>query len=208
MAEAETPHEFVACSDEATDRVVAGLRISSPQAHAELYAQFGQEIQEFAARRLREVELAEDTMVQTLVSAARHIARFNPRISTFRAWLFGIARRQIQHEARLRARRRLVPTAAQVPLDQAAKEAATSDLAADLAARLDAQRQVAALEANLSQVELDVLILWAVYEFSLREIGQVVGRSERAINSLLGRAKHKARGLLASGETCPPGAER
>jgi RNA polymerase sigma-70 factor, ECF subfamily len=199
--EADTSHKIVACSDEAADRCVAGLLKGDPEAHAALYEQYGQVIQTFAARRLRDPELAEDVMVQTLVDAARNIRQFSPRISTFRAWLFGIARRQILHESRLRARRKSAPAAAQVSLERAAEQAAPGDLAADSAARLDAQQQVSAIEAALSPLEMDVLTLRCVDGFSLQEIAQVVGRSERAINSLLDRAKQKARNALAEGQS-------
>ncbi|MGD0113276.1 MAG: hypothetical protein ABSD48_15560, partial [Armatimonadota bacterium] len=67
MAQTERQPDVAGGSDEAVDHLVAGLRASNPQAHAELYEQFGLAIQEFAARRLGETELAEDVMVQTLV---------------------------------------------------------------------------------------------------------------------------------------------
>ncbi len=200
MALAESSHNTVAYSDEAIDRLIAGLRTQDPEAQAALLAQYGPPIQEFAARRLGEEELAKDVMVQTLVDSICDIGRFNPRISSFRAWLFGIARRRIQQEARLRARRRLVPSAAQVSLERVAEEAAKGDLATSMSAKVDAQRQAAELEAHLSPQEMEVLLLRCVHELSLREIAHVVGRSERAINSLLDRAKQKARDLLASGE--------
>jgi RNA polymerase sigma factor (sigma-70 family) len=198
MTEAETPHNIVALRDEATDRLVAGLKRQDRSAQTALLDQYGPIIQEFAARRLGDDEIAQDVMVEALAAAALGIKRFNPHISTFRAWLFGVARRHIQHEARLRARQRLVPVSAQVSLERAAEEASPCDLAAGLAAHLDAIRQVAKLCASLLPLEMEVLTLWCIHEMSLREMAHVVGRSERAVSSLLDRAKRKARERLAN----------
>jgi len=70
------------------------------------------------------------------------------------------------------------------------------DLEASALSRLEAQRQVVALSAVLSELELEVLVLSCVEEFSAREIGQVLGRSERAVHSILHRARTKARERL------------
>jgi DNA-directed RNA polymerase specialized sigma24 family protein len=45
-----------------------------------------------------------------------------------------------------------------------------------------------------------VLVLSSIEELSVKEIGRVVGRSERAVHSLLHRAKAKARERLADHE--------
>jgi RNA polymerase sigma-70 factor, ECF subfamily len=200
MTEADTPHNSIAFSDEATSRLVAGLQKQDPTAPALLLEQYGQEIYAYAARRLGDNELAQEVMLETLAAVACGIKRFNPRISTFRAWVFGVARRTVQQEARQRARRRLVPRRAQVSLERIGEEVAPGDLATLSSAHVDAQRQVAQLAAVLSALEMEVLILWCIHELSLREIAHVVGRSERAINSLLDRAKHKARERLGRHE--------
>jgi len=84
-----------------------------------------------------------------------------------------------------------------VPLETVFQIATRYEMDAGVAQRLDAQRQVAALATALSGLEMEVLQLHFVEEFSLREIGRVVGRSERAVDSLLRRAKQKARERLA-----------
>jgi DNA-directed RNA polymerase specialized sigma24 family protein len=56
-----------------------------------------------------------------------------------------------------------------------------------------AQEKIAQLAGILSDVEMEVLMLRCVGEFSLKQIGRMVGRSERAVHSLLHRAKQRAR---------------
>ena len=72
----------------------------------------------------------------------------------------------------------------------------TADPAEELAARVDAKRRVLDIRSCLSGVEMEGLVLRCVHEYSLREIGHIIGRSERAAESLLRRAKRKARERL------------
>ncbi len=52
----------------------------------------------------------------------------------------------------------------------------------------------------LSDLELEALILSGVQELSVREIGQILHRSEAAVHSLLHRAAEKARERWAQDE--------
>jgi RNA polymerase sigma-70 factor (ECF subfamily) len=183
-------------ADEDTSRLRAGLLAGDSQAHQEVCTRYGRDLHRFLTRRLGDDDLAEELMVQALADAVRHIARFNPRVSTLRAWLFGIARRHLQTELRLRARRKSVPPSAQVPVEAIAEQAGPENLAAESASRIQAQRQVGMLAAALSEIEMEVLTLRYGHDLSVREVGQVVGRSEKAVESLLIRAKQKARERL------------
>jgi RNA polymerase sigma-70 factor (ECF subfamily) len=183
------------------DALVRGLREADPAACAELCQRFGPLIHRFAMARLGgDGQLAEDVMVQVLVGAARSARRFDPRKTTFSAWLYGIARREIYRELRSQTRLKSVPASAQVPLESTKEVSDGQDLAARSAARLDAQRQAARLAALLSRVEFDVLVLNCVEQLSAREIGQIVGRSERAVHSILHRARTKARETIGPDE--------
>jgi len=197
MAEAEA---IVAARQEEAERLarlVHGLREQRPAAQAELCDEFGPRISRYLASRLGpQAALAEDLMIQTLVEAARNINRFDSRKAGFVAWLFGIARRQVQLELRRQGRRKSVPSSAQASLDSVAEQSAPGDLAEATIAKIEAMRQVAELRGYLSEVEMQVLVLRCLHQLSVKEIGQVVGRSERAIDSLLHRAKRKARERL------------
>jgi RNA polymerase sigma factor (sigma-70 family) len=138
-------------------------------------------------------------MTLALVDAFRNIARYDSGRSTFTAWLFGIAARKLHDVVRRRRRLKSVPPFAQVSFDGLREAADGHDLSAEAASRLDAQRQAAALAEVLSDLEFAVLALSAIEELSAREIGHAVGRSERAVHSLLHRARTKARGRLTNG---------
>ncbi len=182
-------------------RLLQGLLDSSPEAHAELYERFAPRIQRFAVARLPEdPETAEDIAVQTVIQAAKDIRRFNPKRSTLSSWLYGIARRRIIKELRHKTRLKSVPASAQIRLESAPEMASGQDLSESVAARIDAQRRIAAVTQILSDMEMEVLILNCIDELSLREIGSIVGRSERAVHSLLHRARQKAREGLGKDE--------
>ena len=181
--------------------LLAGLREHSPEACAELYDRFALRIHRFAATRLAgDVGTAEDVVVETMAWGVRDIRRFDPRRSTLAAWVYGIARRRVMLEIRGRKRLKSVPAEAQVSADEIGDLSGGVDVAEETTARLEARTKVAALRRVLSQMEFDVLVLSCVEELSAREVAQVIGRSERAVHSILHRARKKARGRLVGDE--------
>ena len=181
--------------------LLAGLREHSPEACAELYDRFALRIHRFAATRLAgDVGTAEDVVVETMAWVVRDIRRFDPRRSTLAAWVYGIARRRVMLEIRRRKRLKSVPAEAQVSADEIGDLSGGVDVAEGTTARLEARTKVAALRRVLSQMEFDVLVLHCVEELSAREVAQVIGRSERAVHSILHRARKKARERLVGDE--------
>jgi RNA polymerase sigma factor (sigma-70 family) len=201
MAECDSPKICERAMENEEAALVSGLREASPEAHAALYRRFAAAIFQFAGARLAgDSALAEEIVVLTFVDGARNIARFNARKSSLSAWLYGIARRHIHNEIRNRLRLKSVPSAKQVSLEVVAETCAAQDLSTSVSARLDAQRQFAILAAHLTELEMEALILQHIDQLSLKEIGQTLGRSERAVHSLLHRARQKARERLSQNE--------
>ena len=200
MAESET-RALVGGLEETEDRLVAGLRVGEPWAHAELCRRFGPPLHRFICNRLLgDGESAEDLMVQTLLDATRNIRRYHSRKAAFAAWVFGIARRQINLERRRQNRRKAVPNSAQVPLSQAPAESDRLNVAETAVSRLEARRRLAELPDRLSDAEMEALKLHYLYGFSVQEIAHITRRSRRATDSLLHRARRKARERLARDE--------
>ena len=119
-----------------------------------------------------------------------------PKQLITRGVVYGIARRRVLLELRKRKRRKSVPREAQVSVDVIGDVGDGVDVAEGVAARLDARRKVDALRGSLTGVDFEVLVLSCVEELSAREVGQVIRRSERAVHSILHRAKKKARERL------------
>ena len=187
-------------SREADAGLVRGLCERRAEAHAQLYDRYAVGVHRFAMARLGDEQAAEDVVVETMAEVARDIRRFNSGKGSLSAWVLGVARRRVQMEIRRQKRQKAVPATVQVPMDDAAEVSDGADLASRTVARLDAQRKVADLRGLLSDMEMDVLVLSCVEKLSAGEIGQVIGRSERAVHSILHRARTKARERLVGDE--------
>ena len=199
MAEAQSVREEGSREGEAA--LVSRLGAGSPEACRELCDQYGPRLHRYAAARLLgDGRLAEEVTVEALADGVRNIGRFDPRRSALHTWLYGIVQRKIRGARRSQRRLKSVPAWAEVPLESAAQAQGKGDVLGETVSRLEARRQVGELIETLSETEFEVLALHCVDELSAREIGQIVGRSERAIHSLLHRARRKARERLVRDE--------
>jgi len=184
-------------ADRTDQCLVEGLRRGDHAAHGLLCDRYGPPLYGFAAARLAGDALAaEDVVAQTLTDICRNIRVFNPKRSAFGTWVYGIARRKIQGLRRKLLSRKSVPAGAQVPLDSILDLVADADVEAGMLGQLGAQSVVERLAQVLSDSEMEALTLHYVAGFSFREIGRIVGRSEKAAESLVRRAKQKARERL------------
>ncbi len=200
MGEVEVAQADRKSAREEAEALVRGLRERSAESCAELYDRYGLGIHRFAVTRLGDIQTAEDVVVETMVGVVRDIRRFNPRRSSLSAWVYGIARRRVLLEIRRRKRRKSVPAEAQVSADEIGEVGDGVEVAEGVVSRMEARRRVEQLRGLLSEVEFEVLVLSCVEELSAREVGQAIRRSERAVHSILHRAKKKARERLVGDE--------
>ena len=197
MSEVETAQAGASRPSDTDAALLGGLRKRTAEACAALYDRFAPGVHRFAVTRLGgDVNAAEDVVVETMVGVVQDIRRFSPRRSSLAAWVFGIGRRKIQDARRKALREKSVPAWAQTPTAHVEGLASDEDIGGSVAAQLDAQRQVAQLAVALSEAEMEVLLLHYVDGFSVGEIGRIVGRSAKAVDSLLHRARRKARAEL------------
>ena len=137
----------------------------------------------FVARRVRPVEEAEDVVAAVFVDAFRH---WNRRQGDPRLWLLGIARRKVADSLRRKK-----------PQWSIREDDATANAMGDFVQRAEAD-QAAALVARLPADERDALLMSVLEEMPIEEIAAVLGRSAKATNSLLGRARTRVRRLAAA----------
>ena len=151
----------------------------------------------YFARRVRDPQTVADLTSETFVRAVDGFAGFDPRRGSDRAWLFGIATRVFARHCDRSASTR----------DAAARLGGHRSLGEDeieeLAARIDAEREGAALMARLVQlpaVERAALELVDIEELSPKEAAQVLGVSRVALRKRLSRARSRLRDTTASGD--------
>jgi RNA polymerase sigma-70 factor (ECF subfamily) len=159
-----------------------------------LYRKYVPHIYSLALYETRDPHAAEDLTELVFLRALDALPRFHERgeapASTFRVWLYAIARNVIANERR---RRRRHP---EDPIDAAIDLSAPDDPAATAVTRSEASRAWQAVR-ELPADRRQALELRFIHELSAREIGQVMGRSEAAVRVLIHRALASVRSRLA-----------
>ncbi len=184
------------------DRSLVDAARTDPARFDALYRKYVAQVYSYAVYELGNHHDAEDATERTFLAALRGLAGFEERArpddgdgaSTFRVWLFQIARNAVA-ERRRRLRRR-----PEAPLEAAGSVAAAVDIERD-AAQAD---EVAAAWSAVGRLPHDrrrALILRFVDEMSTAEIAEVLQRSEGAVRVLIHRGlRGIARDLRDRGE--------
>jgi RNA polymerase sigma-70 factor (ECF subfamily) len=171
------------------DRRLVEAAQADPARFEALYRKYLAQVYSYAFYELRDHHEAEDATERTFLAALANLARFEERAgpgdaegaSTFRVWLFRIARNAVA-ERRRRQRRR-----PEAPLEAAGVVAAPVDIEGDAARRDEAAAAWLAVGRQPDD-RRRALILRFVDEMTTEEIAGVLGRSEGAVRVLIHRA--------------------
>ena len=167
------------------DRSAVEAARRDPRAFEALYRKYVAQVYNLALYELRDPHAAEDLTAQVFLRALAGLRHFReqaePPHSSFRVWLFQIARNALSNERR-RSRRH--PDA---PLDAALELSAADDVPATAAQRDELRAALRAID-RLPADRRRALVLRFVDELDAREIGQVLGRSEGATRVLIHRS--------------------
>ncbi len=177
------------------DRLTADLKQSTPSAWNVVYDRHVGEIFGFVFHlvggdRMVAQELCQEIWLRSL----DHIDQFDPSRGTMRGWLFGIARTQVALYFRRRTARG--PTVSVDANDEAVDPRDTSMLPDEALEQIERADAVRAALFLLAGDRRDVLISKYVDGLSVDQIAARTGRSAKAIESLLTRARAEMRGLL------------
>jgi RNA polymerase sigma-70 factor (ECF subfamily) len=170
------------------DRSLVEAALRDPARFDALYRKYLAQVYSYAFYELGDHHDAEDATERTFLLALGALPRFEERArpvdgdgaSTFRVWLFQIARNVVANVRRSRRRR---PEAS---LDTAAAMAGPVDVERGATRRLEAAEAWAAV-GRLPDDRRRALVLRFVEEMSTAEIAGVLGRSEGAVRVLIHR---------------------
>jgi RNA polymerase sigma-70 factor, ECF subfamily len=167
------------------DRTAVEAARRDPRAFEALYRKYVAQVYSFALYELRDPHAAEDLTAQVFLRALSGLRHFREQSdgpgSSFRVWLFQIARNTLSNERR-RGRRHPEATL------EAALEMPSADDVHDTAASRDELRAALAAIDRLPDDRRRALVLRFVNELDAREIGAVLGRSEGATRVLIHRS--------------------
>ncbi len=167
--------------------IIGGIG-SDPDLFEAFYREHLEEVQRFVARRVEDPHVAADLTADIFVAVIEGADRYDSRLGSPRAWLFGIARQVVHQEYRRRSRfnraisrlgghRVLQPDALAHAVDRIAAEASARALREDIAA--------------MSPVLRDVLELVAIDELSVTEAAAALGITANTARVRLHRARRQ-----------------
>jgi RNA polymerase sigma-70 factor (ECF subfamily) len=171
------------------DRSLVEAARRDPERFDALYRRYLAQVYNYAFYELGDHHAAEDATERTFLSALANLPRFEERAqpadgegaSTFRVWLFQIARNAVANEWRNRRRH---PSEA---LDNAAEITAPGDVEMSAVVRDEAAEAWQAI-SRLPADRRRAIVLRFVEEMSTAEIAGVLGKSEGAVRVLIHRA--------------------
>ncbi|MFC4148721.1 RNA polymerase sigma factor [Micromonospora mangrovi] len=161
-------------------------------------------VREFCARRTGSIDAADDLVSIVFLEAWRRRGEVELVDGNALPWLYGIARRTIQHRWRTAVRHRRA-------LERLAPASATPDHAEEVAGRLDDERHLARLRAALERLrppDRDVLLLCVWQGLTYAEAAVALGVPVGTVRSRLSRARSRLDAETSSFEivdpaTCP-----
>ncbi|HWI64950.1 MAG TPA: sigma-70 family RNA polymerase sigma factor [Symbiobacteriaceae bacterium] len=166
-----------------------------PEAFGELYDMHFDRIYAYIYRKTGDRQVAEDLTSETFMKALANLKGYRYTGQPFIAWLYRIAANIVTDHYRSRRVTTSLDEGLQLPDRGTSPEEA--------ALRLDDQQAVARAIQSLSPDQQDVILLRFSGDMKLRDIGQVIGKTEGAVKALMFRALNSLKGKLTESGVRP-----
>jgi RNA polymerase sigma-70 factor (ECF subfamily) len=176
-------------------RLPESLQKRDAAAWDEVYEEHVHELYGFVFRLVRgDSQTAADVFQDTWLDAISHIGQFDPKRGELHSWLFGIARRRVALHWRQRLARGDTAAAAraEIPVEVLDGAVVPDDVIEHLEQAAVVQASLLALAPERRRVLVDKY----VEELTVNQIAARTGKSPKAVESLLSRAREQFRALL------------
>jgi RNA polymerase sigma-70 factor, ECF subfamily len=176
--------------DPLSDSLIAQAQAGNSDALTTLYEQYKQPIYGYFYYKIGDAQSAEDLTGELFLRVIENLPKYRQRDVPFRAWLFRIASNMaVDYFRKMNVRNHL-------PLDE--RVTADQESAPDIITeqRLTGDRLKAALQ-QLTSNQSDVIILRFVADMPIKQVAQVLNKSESAVKALQARALEALQHILA-----------
>jgi len=173
---------------ESTDsELVAEILRNDRKATAEFVARYTDQVYRYVRRRLiPRTDLVDDLVQEIFLAAWTSLSKFRGD-SSLQSWIFGIARHKVENHYRNRLREVQLPDGEEGPEPQPADSRGLEEV-------FDQQEADNRVREVLEKIPepYSVVLLWRYWEKrSGREIAAETGKTEKAIERLLARARNQ-----------------
>jgi RNA polymerase sigma-70 factor (ECF subfamily) len=179
----------IAASSSDELQLVSAIRRSDRKATAQFVSRYADTIYGYVNYRLApRADLVEDVVQDVFLAALASLASFQGT-SSLRTWLLGIARHKVEDHYRRRLR-------AAEPLDEHAAELPADTPLPDEALDRDRAREKAQYVLQQLEEGYRLVLLWRYWDHrSVRDIADATGKTEKAVERMLARARARFRTL-------------
>lgn len=178
----------MAVRDPAEERDLVERAKEDPEAFGQLYDLYFDRIYSYVYRKVGDRTLAEDLTSDTFYKALTHIKQYRYTGQPFAAWLFRIAGNTVTDHFRSRRPTQSLDTGLPLASDVEAPEEA--------ALRTDERAQIRRVLEQLTPEQQDVVLLRFTGDLPLKDIAEIVGKTEGAVKALMFRALHSLKAKL------------
>jgi len=170
---------------------------SDAEAFGELYDQYYSQIFGYVLKRTASIEVAQDVTSEVFFKTLKNLEKFHWRGIPFSSWLYRIATNEIANYFRKskHGQFRLEEASNSIRLSNPAAEAELLEAEAELKSHED----FLALHESLSGLPVkyqEVIVLRFFEDKQLKEIGEILGKGDGTVKSLLHRGLEKLRKLM------------
>lgn len=174
------------------DKELVSRAKKDPQAFGQIYDQYYPQIFGYILKRTGNLEAAKDITSETFFKALKKLWQFRWLNVPFSSWLYRIAGNEIINHFRKNGRQT-------VPLDDIAEPPGSCDLSEEMMAaeeELQRHKDFLAIQKKITALSVkyqEVITLRFLEKKKIKEIGEILGKKEGTVKSLLNRGLAKLR---------------